>query len=784
MNLRLRGILRPAWFAAVFVALGLAAGAAVAAGAQKETAPKTPYESVDPLIGTAGGGNTFPGASLPFGMIQWSPDTGPDAWYRYTDHRIYGFSMTHLSGAGCPLYGDFPVLPITGQLTASPAEEIRAYTQPFSHQQEKAQPGYYAVTLADGVRVELTVTQRAGIARFYFPAGKAARLLINAGGSANSHPKPGARRNPAREQDGYTIRLDGSNAVEGSAHGGGFCSSPTQYTLYMYGEFKQPIVKSAMWNGGKVQRRARVEQGRHAGAWLDFGDQREVTMRVGLSYVSVRHAKANMQVEVPTWKFNWVRGAARGTWSDLLKRVEVEGGTPAERTIFYTGLYHMLLSPNIFSDYNGDYMGFDGKVHRAKFRGTDCSGFCAGGQYANFSDWDIYRDVIEMQALLGPAKVGDMAESLVRDAEQSGWLPRWPAANDVTYVMGGDSADVLLADAWAYGARNFDVKNALHFMVKGATDPGLGLHHEAERPFLKDELKLGYVAVNHDSIAASRSLEYASDDFAIAQLARAAGETKEAAKFMKRAGNWQTLFDPETKWIRPRNSDGTWLKGFNADLSLPKRPNAPVSSDQEGYEEGNAWQYSFMIPFDYPRLIAKMGGSQVVVPRLDRFFSKLVCWGESCFNMANEPDFVVPYTYEYTDAPWKTDEVVTRIEHQTFNATPSGIPGNDDLGATSGVYVWNALGLYPGVPGVGGMFVGTPMFPKATIHFAGGRTVEITRSGEGVYVTGLTLNGQPHGELWLPLKALPENATTTLHYTLQAAEPTATTMKAPPNFMR
>jgi predicted alpha-1,2-mannosidase len=551
----------------------------------------------------------------------------------------------------------------------------------------------------------------------------------------------------------------------------------------MYAEFQQPILASTMWNGDRMDARARVEQGRHAGVWLDFGDQRTVTMKVGLSYVNVRHAQANMQVEIPTWKFGWVRGAARATWSDLLKRVEVQGGTAEQRKIFYTGLYHMLLSPNLFSDYTGAYMGFDGQVHQAKLRGAPCSGFCAGAQYANFSDWDIYRDVIQMQALLDPAAVSDMAQSLVRDAEQSGWLPRWPAANDVTYVMGGDSPDILLADAWAYGARNFDVKTALHFMVKGATDPGRGPHGEAERPFLKDELKLGYVAVNHDSIAVSRSLEYASDDFAIAQLARAVGEEPLAAKFTKRAGNWRNLFDPETKWLRPRNSDGTWLLGFDADRSLPKRPNAPESSDQDGYEEGNAWQYSFMIPFDYARLMAKMGGSGTVVPRLDRFFSKLICWGEPCFNMANEPDFVVPYAYEYTNAPWKTDEVVTRIEQETFGTKADGIPGNDDLGATSGVYVWNALGLYPGVPGVGGMLVGTPMFPEATIRFGMGRTVRMERKGEGVYVTGLTVNGAPYDKLWLPLAEIPEEATTTLGYTVQKAEPRATRMEAPPDFM-
>ncbi len=348
-------------------------------------------------------------------------------------------------------------------------------------------------------------------------------------------------------------------------------------------------------------------------------------------------------------------------------------------------------------------------------------------QYANYSDWDIYRNTVQFQALLDPARSSDMAQSLVNDAEQSGWLPRWAAANDVTYVMGGDSPAILLADWYAFGARSFDAHRALHFMVKAATQPGNGPHGQPERLYLDDELKLGYVAVDHDTIDASRTLEYASDDFAIAQMAKALGNTADYTAFMKRAGNWQNLFDPETKWIRPKNSNGSWLQGFDPEHSLPKRPDAPVSTDQLGFEEGNTWQYSFMIPFDYPRLIHDMGGDQAFVPRLDRFFSKLICWGEPCFNMANEPDFVVPYAYEYTNQPWKTDEVVTRIEQQTFGTGPDGIPGNDDLGATSGVYVWNALGLYPGVPGVAGFFLGTPMFPEATVHFADGRTLTIRR---------------------------------------------------------
>lgn len=734
------------------------------------------YNAVDPIIGSAGDGNTFPGATLPFGMIQWSPDTASDGWYRYDQKRIYGFSLTHLSGAGCPLYADFPVLPFPGELTTSPHQDRDRYTEPYDHTHETAHPGYYALTLANGTEVEITVTDRAGIAHFRFPAGTPARLLVNAGGSANSDVIDKKPNDPDRAHDGFVIRLAGNNGLEGQVHSGSFCGWSDQYVLYAAMQFQQPFVKSAMWHDDTVDASAREEKARHAGAWLDFGHQREVTMKVGLSFVSVANARANLQAEIPGWDFAAVHKAAQQRWSQELDRFQVQGGTPQQRTIFYTGIYHMLLAPNLFSDRNRQYIGFDDKVHELPAS--------QHAQYANYSDWDIYRNTVQFQTLLDPTRSSDMAQSLVNDAEQSGWLPRWPAANDVTYVMGGDSPAILLSEMHAFGAHTFDTHQALHYMVKAATQLGNGPHGQAERLYLEDELKLHYVPYDHDTIDASRTLEYASDDFAIAQMAKALGNTADYQSFIKRAGNWQNLFDPDTKWIRPKNSSGQWLPGFDPEHSLPKRPDAPVSSDQLGFEEGNTWQYSFMIPFDYPRLIHDMGGDQAFVSRLDRFFSKLICWGEPCFNMANEPDFVVPYAYEYTNQPWKTDEVVTRIEKQTFGTGPTGIPGNDDLGATSGVIVWNALGLYPGVPGVAGFFLGTPMFPEATVHFANGRTLTLRRSGDGVYVNAIALDGQPFSDLWLPLDKVPENATTQLRYSVQSGEPTSTQLKSPPDFMR
>jgi predicted alpha-1,2-mannosidase len=717
-----------------------------------------PYDAVDPLIGTDGGGNTFPGASMPFGMMQWSPDTNLDAWYIHSEKQIDGFSLTHISGAGCPLFGDFAVLPTTSALIASPGTSFAPYAAAFDHRDESAHPGYYAITLSNGVRVEITVSERAGIARFIFPEGAASRLLVNAGSSANTFSNNASRSGYGLYANG--IHLSSTDGFAGFVEAGGFCGTDSHYKLYVTGHFDKPYTAASLWQNDSLIGAAKSARGKHTGAWFDFGSERQIVLKVGISYVSEAGALNNLEKEIPGWNFDQARVQARTAWSDLLDRTAVEGGTADQRAIFYTGLYHSFLSPTLFSDEDGQYMGFDDAVH--SLRGSK-----QAAQYANFSDWDIYRNTVQLQALFDPARESDMMQSLVNDAAQSGWLPRWPAANDVTYVMGGDSPVILLSTCYAFGAQNFDVETALKYMVKAGTEPGSGPHNIAERPFLADYLKLGYVPAEKDSIDASRTLEFANADFAIAQFARNIGHSSEYEAFLKQSENWKNLLDPTTHWIRPRNSDGTWLAGFDPERSLPKRPDAPVSTDQFGFEEGNTYQYSFMIPFDYPGLIHAMGGDAAIEPRLDKFFSKLICWGEPCFNMANEPDFVTPYTYVFAGLPWKTQGVITRIEQQTFKTTPDGIPGNDDLGATSGVYVWNALGIYPAVPGIGGVVLGTPMFDKVTLRLAGGRKLLITKQGSGIYVQRVTLNGNAYTNSWLPLNKV-QPGTTHLHFIMDA----------------
>jgi predicted alpha-1,2-mannosidase len=675
-------------------------------------AAAVPYDAVNPFIGTAGGGNTFPGATLPFGMMQWGPDTRADGWYHYEDKSIRGFSLTHISGAGCPLYADVPILPGTGEAL------------PLDHAREQAHPGYYSVGFPDGMRVELTATDRAGIGRFTFPPDASPTLYIDAGGSATQ-----------RKQDSASIETRGNYTVTGVVHSGGFCGLDNDYTLYFAAKFSKPFLASGGWAGHT------------AGTFVSFrSGGSPVLMKVAVSFVSIANAEANLEMEIPGWNFDAVHALAKAAWGELLNRVEVEGGTPDERAMFYTGVYHMLLAPNLFSDASGEYRGFDGEVHRAK---------PGHAQYANFSDWDIYRNTVQWQALLVPGQTSDMMQSLVNDAAESGWLPRWPVANDNPYEMGGDSSPILLASAHAFGARSFDTASALRFMIKAATEPGVGLHGKPERPGLADYLKLGYVPLGGEvkDYAASVTLEYASSDFAISRLAAALGDNAAAARLLHSSQNWRNLFDPETRMIRPRTADGKFLGGWDADRLLPHLNNWD-KANQLGFEEGSTWQYTWMIPHNLAGLFQAMGGNQAAIAKLDKFFEKVVGWGTPNFTATNEPDFGAIYAYAWAGAPWKTQRVVRRVLRETFNATPGGLPGNDDLGATSGVYVWGALGLYPEIPGVGGLVLGTPMFRRAVVPMGEGKSIEIAARGEGMYVQSVRLNGKPYASAWLPLEAL------------------------------
>ena len=716
----------------LLVGLLLTSAAAIA----QDGSPIAPYDAVNPFIGSAAGGNTFPGASVPFGMLQWGPDTRADGWYHYEDRTIRGLSLTHISGAGCPIYADVPILPWTGKVTGPGSSPDFALA--FSHDREQAHPGYYAVEFDNGVKTELTVTAHSGIGRFVFPAGASRTLLIKVSDSATVD-------DAKRKADTSAVEIRGTDAIVGSVHSGGFCGTDSNYVLYFALRFASPFSSAGTWTaalGSGITSAA----GHKVGAYVSFPQGAEpIVAKVGVSFVSIENALTNLQAEIPGWDFDAVHAAARARWTDLLERIRAEGGTPGQRTIFYTGLYHMLLSPNLFNDSNGDYIGFDGKMHRLAL---------GEAQYANFSDWDIYRNVVQLHALLLPEQTGQMIQSLIRDAEESGWLPRWPVANDVSYVMGGDSPAILVAEAHAFGARAFAARTALQYMLKGATQPGTGPHGQSQRPGLAEYLSRGYIPVGDDNeTGASVTLEYASADFAISRFAAALGDQTNADRLLRSAQNWRNLLDTETGFIRPRTADGKFLGNWDPDRLMPHHKSWD-KDNQIGFEEGSTWQYTWMIPHNYGGLFAALGGEEKVVPKLDRFFQKLSGWALPNFTVTNEPDFCAPYAYVWTGNPWKTQEVIDRVRNETFTTKPDGLPGNDDLGATSGVYVWNALGLYPVIPGVGGLVLGTPMFRRATVRMGDGRTLEILSQGDGIYVQSVKLNGRAYESTWLPLDAL------------------------------
>ena len=707
--------------------------------AQAGSGAERAYSFVDPFAGSSEGGNTFPGATVPFGMVQWSPDTTADGWYRYKDQTLRGFSLTHVSGAGCSIYADVPVLGLVGPVEDSGKIPVDIVSS-FTHDKEVASPGYYSVVTADGLKTELTASERSGMARITFPAGRLRTVLIKASESANVN-------NPGRAHDATEVQVRTDGTIAGRVESGGFCDTSDNYTLYFAMVFLEKAQAHGAWTD-VVQPGASSAKGHRAGVYVTFPASSEpILLKAGISFVSFENAEANLRTEIGGWNFDAVRKQAHDQWVTALGHALVDGGGADDLRIYYTALYHMLLSPNVFSDENGDYIGFDSKVHRLSSGET---------QYANFSDWDIYRNTIQLQAWLDPEQTSQKLQSLVRDAEQSGWLPKWPVANDVSYVMGGDSPANVIASGYAFGARSFDAAGALKFMVHAATNPGTGPHGGSERPYLDEYLKNGYVAVGTDGAresAASIGLEYASADFATSRLADTLGDHDDAEVLLKHSESWRSIFDPESRLIRPRLADGSFVTGWDPEHLLPRHHSWDVSN-QFGFEEGSSLQYSLMIPFDYADVMAAMGGNEQELPRLEKFFSTTTGWGVPGFTVGNEPDFCTPYVYLWTSQPWKVAEVVDKIRREAFQTGPAGVPGNDDLGATSGVYVWSALGLYPVIPGVGAVALGSPLFKHAILGVGGGKKLEIVRSGEGIYVQSARLNREALDSAWLPLDRL------------------------------
>ena len=706
---------------------------------------------VQPLCGTQNGGNTFPGAVVPFGMMQWSPDTpsgvqggSEQGGYLYTDPTIVGFSLDHISGAGGDYGGDFAFTPLLGNVTSSPATSTnngnKARPSTFSHANESAGPGYYSVLFDNGIRTELTASTRTGFGRFTYPSGNTASLLINAGSGASITTA--------------SLQINASgNEVSGSTTGLGFLGSNQNHTLYFDVVFDQPFADYGTWSGATLSTKKTSVTGSKTGVYLTFNlpNGGTVLARTGISWVSVANAKANLAAESPAASFNAagfaaMQAAARANWNNYLNKIQVSGGSVADTQTFYSMLYHSLLAPSVVSDVNNQYIGYDGQVHTA-------SGF---SKYEYFSGWDVYRSECQLVAMLDPARAGDMAQSLLQDYRESGTMPRWSIPTGDTGIMVGDSAAPFIAGMYAFGAANFDKAGALAAMVSAAeNDLTKARNGIVERDANRDYLNLGYVPEGEIGGygPVSMTLEYCSDDFALARFARALGDTGHYASAMSRAQNWRNLFNTDSGYLQMRKSAGAWSAGF-------------PTYGGKGYVEGTAYQYVWAVPHNFGSLINAMGGAQAASARLDTFFTKINDTDTTNTHyayMGNEPCAETPFVYDFLGKPYRCSQVVRQVMTQLYSSAPTGLPGNDDLGQTSSWYVWAALGMYPVIPGDDVLVLNGPLFPQAVLHLTGG-DVTITGTGASASapcIQSLAVNGQPSNQPWLRFADLAKGATLT-----------------------
>ncbi len=688
-----------------------AAGAVVFAPAAQAATNLTQY--VNPFIGTddsnapnpvpgGAGGSTYPGAVVPFGMVQFSPDTptASPSGYRYRDSTIEDFSLTHFDGAGCPNNEDLNLLPVTGAVSPSPGTSWTSFASGYTKANESAVPGYYRTRLDKySTTVELTATTRTGMARVTYPSSTSARLLINTSRSAT-----GSRSG--------SVTVNGGT-VTGSVTAGGFCGSSKTYQIFFTIVFDRTPTGHGTWSGGTVSAGSSSTSGTNTGAYVTFDTTANpvVQFTVALSYVSVANAQGNRSAENGGFNFDTVRTNADSAWDAMLGRVQASGGTSADLQKFYTALYHVFQSPNVASDTNGQYMGFDHAVHTASGMNV----------YQNYSGWDIYRSWAALVAFVAPDIMTDIVKSMVLDGQQGGLLPKWSQENAEDFVMTGDPGPIIVSSAYAFGVRNFDTAAALALMDKssnGGTTQGSPIRGRQS----------GYLSRHYIIEDPSDSLEYSASDFAVAQFARALGDTTKYNTYITRAQWWINTFNPDSSYVSPHNSDGTWAWPVN-----------PASD--AGYTEGNPAQYTWMVTYNFAGLVNLMGGKPTARQRLDHHFTQ-VNGGLTTpyFYIGNEPEHGVPWAYNFAGFPAGTADAVHKVQSEGFNTSPGGLPGNDDLGATSAWYVWSALGMYPATPGADTLALHGPSFPSITINRTAGN-VTITSSGTGPYVQALSVNG-------------------------------------------
>jgi predicted alpha-1,2-mannosidase len=692
------------------------------------TAPTNPAALVDTRTWTSGGGNTFPGAEVPFGMTQWSPDTSPNrsagGGYNYGDTKTLGYSLTHVSGPGCGAAQDIPMLPMTGALPSGDPNDL---TTAFSNDNEIAQAGYYSAqsNQPDTITSEFTASPHSAMARFTYPAGEPAGFLIKLQDSQNGQYAPS------------TATVVNDHEVQGSETSGHFCGEGRNsgqeqvYTVHFDITFDQAFTAQTIpgSNGPDA-------------VYLTFADPSNQTVqaKLGISYVSDANAQQNWQTENPDWNFAAIKAAAQQDWNDLLGRIQISGGDYAHTQMFYSLLYKDFVQPNITSDVNGQFTGADQK--------TDTIAAGQHDQYGMYSGWDIYHSLSQLQAMLDPSAASDQAQSQLNYYKEDKILQQWGYDQDNNYVMVGDPMQSIIADYYAFGARDFDTQTALHDMLEQANttnDVRPGENLEDALGYLPEDGSYRSCCNPHGFV--SSLLEYDSNDLALSRFAAALGDTTDALKLEQRANNWENVFNPANNLLTPRNSDGSWVPGI-------------TKTTTDHYVEGDAYEYLWNTPNNYAALFSLLGGNSKVAPMLRTFLSKPNGYGEFA-QLTNEFGFGEQYAGDYAGDPVGTQLAVNTIRNTMYQPGPS-LDNNDDLGANSSTFIWEMLGMYPENSGSGDLVFNGAGFPHASIDLPNGNTITINAPGASstnFYVQNLKLNGSPYHHLSIPYSTLAKGAT-------------------------
>ncbi|MCX6120136.1 MAG: GH92 family glycosyl hydrolase [Ignavibacteriales bacterium] len=733
------------YFLSVILSLGLVVSGTYA-DKQKSHEKKNAVEYVNTFIGTAdanvklknlaynfGGGNTYPGAVTPWGMTAISPRNtiespnegdfaGSPSGYISGKEFIYGFSQIHLSGVGCNEWGNILVMPTVGPMSA----DINVNRSKY--EKEEASPGYYKVLLKDfNILTEVTATTHSTMSKYTClkPTEEFNVVfdLFHAIRAAN---------------DGY-IKIESDSEIVGWNQNGGFCGNKAQRKVYFVARFDKPAVVCNTIKDGTIIDHASEQSGARIGGILRFSMKQDesLCLKIGISFVSIENAKLNLITEQPNWDFNQVKHNARKLWENVLSRITVEDSNEDAKVMFYTALYHALIHPSICSDVNGEYIAM-GSRRVKKISGKQQH------QYNVYSLWDTYRNLHQLLTLVYPEVQIDMVRTMVDQAHESGFLPKWELSADETYVMVGDPACMVIADTYIKGLKDFDVQGAYRAMLKSS----LQLKNNKVRPGLDQYLKLGYIPQDKmgEGIwgTVATSLEYYVADFAIAQLAKSLGKIKEFEVYGKRALGYKNFFDPKTTFLRAKNEDGTWCEPFDPDTIKGSIPGANFPCGGIGYTEGNAWQYNFFVPHDINGLIELMG-REPFIKKLQACFDK-----PDRFVLFNEPDMAYPYLFSYVKgSEYLTQAMARKCIDYYFANNSGGLPGNDDCGTTSAWFIFSALGFYPACPASTDYRIGSPIFDKVTIqlnpdYYTGKQFVIETRnnSKSNIYIRQMKLNGK------------------------------------------